>query len=382
MGIKVMREEVGRAVVFAVEGSVDIASSPELRGELRLAVEQKRPLIVVDMAGGLVCGLVRPRDVDRGVAGHKQVRRQDRPLLARRSRCSACSSSPTWTASSRIADTREEALAGVSVAAMTDLLASVGRGGIAVGSFLWECAQLVRGFLYWTVIAPFKGYPIRFHEAARQSVRVGVQSVPIVFLVNFFVGATLAFTVAEILNLFGATEYTAAVHGRGLLARAGTAADRHHHVGLRRCASLAAEIGTMKVGEELMALDAVGTRPRPVPRRAAHAGGAGNGAGRNAVRHRVRDLWRVHRVRRRSRSERTHVLGPDDRADGQGRHPTRDDQVPDLRQHRGRDRHRPGTAACAAVRRAWVPRPPTQSSIPSSSSSWRTCSITAFHYFA
>ena len=35
MGIKVTREEVGKAVVFAVEGSVDIASSPELRGELR-----------------------------------------------------------------------------------------------------------------------------------------------------------------------------------------------------------------------------------------------------------------------------------------------------------------------------------------------------------
>jgi len=38
-------------VVFVVEGSVDIASSPELRGELRLAVEQKRPRIVVDLAG-------------------------------------------------------------------------------------------------------------------------------------------------------------------------------------------------------------------------------------------------------------------------------------------------------------------------------------------
>jgi len=51
MGIKVTREEVGKAVVFAVEGSVDIASSPELRGELRQAVEQKRPRIVVDMSG-------------------------------------------------------------------------------------------------------------------------------------------------------------------------------------------------------------------------------------------------------------------------------------------------------------------------------------------
>jgi len=143
---------------------------------------------------------------------------------------------------------------------MTDLLASVGRGGIAVGSFLWECVQLVRSFLYWTTIAPFKGYPIRFHEAARQSVRVGVQSIPIVFLVNFFVGATLAFTVAEILDLFGATEYTAAIMGVGFWRELGpllTGIIMAGYVG----ASLAAEIGTMKVGEELMALDASALDP-------------------------------------------------------------------------------------------------------------------------
>ena len=132
---------------------------------------------------------------------------------------------------------------------MTDLLASVGRGGIAVGSFLWECVQLVRSFLYWTTIAPFKGYPIRFHEAARQSVRVGVQSIPIVFLVNFFVGATLAFTVAEILDLFGATEYTAAIMGVGFWRELGpllTGIIMAGYVG----ASLAAEIGNDNLGRE------------------------------------------------------------------------------------------------------------------------------------
>ncbi|MHC4956554.1 MAG: STAS domain-containing protein [Planctomycetota bacterium] len=51
MTIKISRDEVGRTVIFVVEGSVDIASSPELRGSLRLAVEQKRPRIVVDLSG-------------------------------------------------------------------------------------------------------------------------------------------------------------------------------------------------------------------------------------------------------------------------------------------------------------------------------------------
>ena len=51
MSMKLTREEIGRDLVLGVEGSVDIASSPELRGELRLAVEQTRPRIVVDMGG-------------------------------------------------------------------------------------------------------------------------------------------------------------------------------------------------------------------------------------------------------------------------------------------------------------------------------------------
>lgn len=51
MPMKVTREEIGKALLLAVEGSVDIASSPELRGELRVAVEAKRPRIVVDLSG-------------------------------------------------------------------------------------------------------------------------------------------------------------------------------------------------------------------------------------------------------------------------------------------------------------------------------------------
>ncbi|MHC4956555.1 MAG: MlaE family ABC transporter permease [Planctomycetota bacterium] len=143
---------------------------------------------------------------------------------------------------------------------MTEMLARVGRGGLAVGAFLMDCARLVRGFLYWTTIATFRGYPIRFHEAARQSVRVGVQSIPIVFLVNFFVGATLAFTVAEILDIFGATEYTGAVMGVGFWRELGpllTGIIMSGYVG----ASLAAEIGTMEVGEEIMALRAQALNP-------------------------------------------------------------------------------------------------------------------------
>ena len=51
MALQVKREEIGETVVLAIEGSVDIYSSPELRGELKGALERQAPRIVVDMKG-------------------------------------------------------------------------------------------------------------------------------------------------------------------------------------------------------------------------------------------------------------------------------------------------------------------------------------------
>jgi len=51
MAMQVTREQQGDAVVVAVHGTVDIHSSPELRGELKVALEARTRRIVVDMAG-------------------------------------------------------------------------------------------------------------------------------------------------------------------------------------------------------------------------------------------------------------------------------------------------------------------------------------------
>ena len=51
MAMQVKKEGVGDAVVLAVEGSVDIYSSPELRGELKVVLDKKAPRVVVDLAG-------------------------------------------------------------------------------------------------------------------------------------------------------------------------------------------------------------------------------------------------------------------------------------------------------------------------------------------
>jgi phospholipid/cholesterol/gamma-HCH transport system permease protein len=143
---------------------------------------------------------------------------------------------------------------------LTEAVARLGRKGLELWGFIRYCGALLRGSLYWLLLGPFRGFPLRGHETARQMVRVGVNSIPIVFLVNFFVGVTLAITVSDILEGFGVTEYTSAALGVGFwreLAPLLTGIIMSGFVG----ASLAAEIGTMKVGEELMALEGMALNP-------------------------------------------------------------------------------------------------------------------------
>lgn len=51
MPMEVKREKVGDVAVLAISGSVDIYSSPELRGELKATLEKRTPRVVVDLKG-------------------------------------------------------------------------------------------------------------------------------------------------------------------------------------------------------------------------------------------------------------------------------------------------------------------------------------------
>jgi anti-sigma B factor antagonist len=51
MTIQVKREKLPEATVVSIAGSVDIYSSPELRGELKVALDGKVKRLVIDMGG-------------------------------------------------------------------------------------------------------------------------------------------------------------------------------------------------------------------------------------------------------------------------------------------------------------------------------------------
>ena len=113
---------------------------------------------------------------------------------------------------------------------------------------------------YWAIVGPFKGKRIRWKGTIEQMVRTGFESIPIVTLIAFFVGLIIAMQSAYQLAKFGASVYVAdlvAVSITRELAPLLTAIV----VAGRSGSAITAEIGTMKVSEEIDALKTMGFNP-------------------------------------------------------------------------------------------------------------------------
>src|SRR5262245_52836096 len=93
-----------------------------------------------------------------------------------------------------------------------------------------------------------------------QMVRVGVRSIPIVSLVVFCIGAILALQMAPILRDYGATEKVADIIGIAMFRELGPLVAAIVLTGFAG-ASIAAELGTMVVSEEIEALEAEAISP-------------------------------------------------------------------------------------------------------------------------
>src|SRR3954469_15738028 len=93
-----------------------------------------------------------------------------------------------------------------------------------------------------------------------QMVRVGVKSIPIVSLVVFCIGAILALQMAPILKDYGATAQVADIISIAMFRELGPLVSAIVLTGFAG-ASIAAEIGTMVVSEEIEALEASAISP-------------------------------------------------------------------------------------------------------------------------
>ncbi|HUC96990.1 MAG TPA: MlaE family lipid ABC transporter permease subunit [Candidatus Polarisedimenticolaceae bacterium] len=116
--------------------------------------------------------------------------------------------------------------------------------------------------------AAFKPRAARWRDTLRIAESVGVNAVPIVALIGFLMGLIMAFQAAIPLGQFGAQIFVANLIGLAILRELGPLMTAIVLAG-RSGSAFAAELGTMKVREELDALKTMGLEPVPflvVPR--------------------------------------------------------------------------------------------------------------------
>src|ERR1044072_7369665 len=121
-------------------------------------------------------------------------------------------------------------------------------------------AWLMQDTAYWAFVSPFKGKKLRHEDTFKQMSLIGVGSLPIVFLVMFFIGMVLAMQSAVTLKSFG---YVSAVGGLVAASVLREIGPMLTAIGLagRSGAAITAELGTMRVSEEIDALETMGLNP-------------------------------------------------------------------------------------------------------------------------
>lgn len=112
----------------------------------------------------------------------------------------------------------------------------------------------------WAVVKPFQGKPLRMRAAVLQMDEVGVKSIPIVALVSFVIGIILVLQTAYQLEKFGAVTYAASLAAVALTREMAPLLTAIVLAG-RVSAAFTAELGTMLVTEEILALEVMAISP-------------------------------------------------------------------------------------------------------------------------
>ncbi len=140
------------------------------------------------------------------------------------------------------------------------MFSSVGRGIISGYKNISGILCLFMDILYWIFIGPFKGKVAHRESIFHQMVFVGLRSALIVFFVTIFTGIVLAMQSAYQLEKMGATLYVASLVAVSLCRELGPVLTALVIAG-RVGSAIAAELGTMKVSEQIEALEIMAINP-------------------------------------------------------------------------------------------------------------------------
>src|SRR5437763_1801965 len=134
-------------------------------------------------------------------------------------------------------------------------------GSVTSGlAYVGNLASLGGRAAYYTFVAPFQGKPLRMGRAVSQAMDVGVRALPILSIITFFIGLILALQSAYELRRFGALNYVATAVAISMSRELGPLITAIIVIG-RSGSAFAAEIGTMKVTEEIDALETMAISP-------------------------------------------------------------------------------------------------------------------------
>lgn len=135
-------------------------------------------------------------------------------------------------------------------------------GSSAIG--IWKEASnvlaLFHDTLKWIFVGPFKGKPLSRQHIFQQMVFAGVQSVVIVFFIAFFTGIVIAMQSAYQLKQLGAVIYVAPMVAISMARELGPVFAALVVAG-RVGSAITAELGTMKVSEQIEALETIALDP-------------------------------------------------------------------------------------------------------------------------
>ena len=113
---------------------------------------------------------------------------------------------------------------------------------------------------YWIIFGPSKKKPLKHEAVFEQMVFMGNKSMVIVFFVTLFTGVVLAMQSAYQLSKMGGTIYVASLVSISICRELGPVLTALVIAG-RIGAAITAEIGSMKVNEQLEALDTMAINP-------------------------------------------------------------------------------------------------------------------------
>jgi phospholipid/cholesterol/gamma-HCH transport system permease protein len=143
---------------------------------------------------------------------------------------------------------------------MTNIFENIGAAILKTGKQIIEVLALFVDTIYWLFVGPFKKKAAKRESIFEQMLFMGVKSIVIVSFVGLFTGVVIAMQTAPQLESFGAVVYVASLVAISItreLAPVLTGLIIAGRVG----AAITAELGTMKVTEQVEALETMALNP-------------------------------------------------------------------------------------------------------------------------